>query len=217
MRLIQVALILCLCSSLASAYTFVFKTGKKIEGTIHFEDSITIRIIDSTGVAMSLNRNSLDWKATQAANAVVKSVEPASLPAENATVPEVRPVRLRTTAPSARKVKPDIKNYPEKYWKDLLNKAKKDYSRFQQDCRNAGVRTGNERLQTNEYRINGKTVKVTGYWADPDNIRSANDVCKKALKAQTDLMEASYQLETLLQKNESSPASTSADVSSINK
>ena len=212
MRLVQVGLILCLCSSLASAYTFVFKTGKQIEGTIQYEDSTTIRIVDASSVAMSLNRNSLNFDATAAANPVV--VEPQ----ESETTEQEEAGSFQAEPARASSVQINREIHSEKYWKDRLQKAKKDYSRLQQDCRIAGgSRTGNETLQTRKYLVNGKTVRVTGYWADPENIRSANAVCKKALKAQAEIIEAANELESIRQKNEASTVSTSAGVTGPNK
>jgi hypothetical protein len=211
MRFLQTIVILCVCSSIASAYTFVFTNGKRIEGTIQDEDNATIRIIDSTGVAMTLKRNALNSEATLAANPVI--VEP---PVVETPAPEPVVVPTRPRPPISISFEPE--SHSETYWRDRLTRAKRDYARLQQDCRKAGgSRTGNEILQTRTYVVNGKTVKVTGYWADPENIKSANAVCKEAIEAHFDLMEARNELESTRTENEPSAASISSSVSGSNK
>src|SRR3972149_6097627 len=180
-------------SSVAFCHTFVFQSGKHIEGTILFEDQGTIRIADKTGVAMSLNKGSLDFEAMETVNRplyqIAVVVELNEVPAEVDEVEQVPPPPIRATGLQE-------ENQPAPFWKARMQRTQRDYKRLQQECRNAGARrTGKERLETHVYLVNGKRIAVTGYWADPENIASAKETCRKALEAQAEFIQAKKSLE----------------------
>ncbi|MCI0615330.1 hypothetical protein L0244_20245 [bacterium] len=65
----------------ASAFTIIFKSGKRMEGTLLWDDGDTLRFKDRNGVLYSLKRSVLDLSAMREAN-------PDSVPKPGEKVPE---------------------------------------------------------------------------------------------------------------------------------
>lgn len=209
MRILVVSFLLCLSATQVFGYTFVLKSGKRIKGVLLIEETSTVRIEDHTGVPMTLKKASVDWSATIQAN------PPEPQPADPIMEPEVPAPRARSATvfrnvPGVYSRNPTIPR-TEKEWKERLRAAEKEYFRYKDACRNAG--TGPDvkrRLESHVYHVNGKKVTVTGYWAHPESVRSANQICQRAIHAEMDLAEARQALDELKSAKASSTSGGAA-------
>ena len=179
-RTFAIALSIFFCSQMAFGYTFVFKNGKKIEGTVLFEDSSTLRILEKTGLNMSLNKSMMDFVAMEKANQKSNHDQPpvATIPTEPVRKPAKR---VRTwTSPVSSYVEPTN-----------IHQAEREFMRLAQACRAAGTGPSVKKvLKTNVYYVNGKRVSKTGYWAHPSSIETAKQICRKAMEAEARLRQA---------------------------
>ncbi len=169
------------------AATFVFKTGKKIEGKLLYEDRETIRILDRSGTNMSIRKSLLDQEATDAVNA---RVVPVAVQVQSEVRYASRPAAKTYTNASVIRVRsnhPVTTGNPERQ----LRETRREYERLTQACRSAGG--GPSRggvLRTMTYKVHGKPVRVTGYWANPSDIENAKRICKRAIQAEQDWLSA---------------------------
>ncbi len=196
MRATVLFLAIVLCHSSVFATTFIFKTGKSVEGTIRYEDENVIMIEDKTGVEMSLKRSSIDPVATAVANPVVIAGPdplPEPVPAETANT-GFRPVQKtytnRDVVVSETVFRPPDPE-TESAWIRSISKLQRDLSRLQWACRATGTGPNLSKiLRTHSYNVRGKIVKVTGYWADPANIEEAKRICNRAINTRNALGQA---------------------------
>jgi hypothetical protein len=194
--------------SIASAMTFIFKTGKRVQGTLLYEDASTIRIRASDGLLMSLNKNSLDQAAMHAVNVeeqrkqnTLEQVERAVAGAGNESLAtntqndadrKKEKIHVITNSEVHREVR-RVASLEQR--KLRAQKAKAEYVRLKNQCRAAGASPpGKGILRTDEYTVHGKRVKVTGYWADPKEIERAKMVCAKARVAEAEWIDAERDL-----------------------
>jgi hypothetical protein len=193
--------ILCLviivsCNLSLQAGTYVFKSGKSIQGKLRFEDEKTIRILESTGLEMTLRKSELNLQATLAANQKTETEQefqnamPASLPApaEIKRTSKVYTNRdLRANAPTFSL--PEASTNQE--WQNSIARLERDFMRLQGACRAAGTGPNLSKiLRSHTYTVQGKKVKVTGYWADPATIEEAILICARAIQSEEQLEQA---------------------------
>jgi hypothetical protein len=189
-------LVLILCHSFAHSDVFIFKSGKKIEGITRYENSETIRIVESSGLEMTLRKNELNLAATRAANIQTAPIAPmeASSPTVIAESPAPKPVVKVYTNRDLRFQKasftpPEVETDPSS--KKSLAKLEREFLRLQAACRNAGTgRNISKVLRSETYSVNGKKLKVTGYFADPANIEEAKQICARAIQTEETLQQA---------------------------
>ena len=170
----------------AFADTFVLKSGKRIEGTVRYEEQDVLRIVDSSGVAMNLRKSSLDYQAINRINSV-----PEPEPAQEATPEPARqhPKVIYTNTSIARYARQDRSSQPLDR-KASLRKVEQEFHRLKEACRAAGQSSPSMRVwNTTTYVVNGKPVTVAGYWAHPDNIANAKKICAGAIRAEKELNE----------------------------
>jgi hypothetical protein len=208
MRATILFLILLLCSSYVQAHEFIFKNGKRIQGSILYEDSSLFRIVDSTGIEMRLRKSELNLAAMKSVNVPVEPLAEPTLPAQSEPkAVEKRPVRVYTNrdVKSARHhstfVPPDPES--EEAWLKSLSRLEKDFVRLQGACRGAGAGTS-KILRTSTYDVKGKKVKVTAYWADPANIEDAKQICNKAIQTEDALEKARKRFQEFKQRQQGS-------------
>jgi hypothetical protein len=207
MRPIILILVLLLCNSYADAHEFIFKNGKRIQGSILYEDASLFRIVDSTGIEMRLRKSELNLTAMESVNSPVQPLADPALPTE----PEVqqvakRPVRVYTnrdvrSTRHAAFVPPNPES--EAAWLKSLSILEKDFVRLQGACRSAGAGPS-KILRTHTYEVKGKKVKVTAYWADPANIEDAKQICNKAIQTEDALEQARKQFQEFKQRQQGS-------------
>jgi hypothetical protein len=198
MRVSILIFLLLLCQSYAHAYQFVFKTGKSVEGTILYEDSSIYRIRDTSGIEMRIRKNELNYAATESANiAIEKLSPPASNKADETPVSTSRQSHVYTNADlhaAGRIAFAPSDPGSETAWRAHILKLEREFARQQGACRAAGGGPNFSKvLRTHTYRVNGKSVRVTGYWADPANIENAKEICRRALQTEEVLNEAHRQ------------------------
>jgi hypothetical protein len=188
-------LVLILCHSFAHSDVFIFKSGKKIEGTTRYENGETIRIVESSGLEMTLRKSELNLAATLAANIQTAPTAPADaapLGVQESSPPKSvikiytnRDLRLQKVSFTP----PEFETDPS--WKKSLAKLEREFLRLQAACRNAGTgRNISKVLRSETYSVNGKKLKVTGYFADPANIEEAKQICARAIQTQETLQQA---------------------------
>jgi hypothetical protein len=208
MRAIILILVLLLCNSYAHAHEFIFKNGKRIQGSILYEDSSLFRIVDSSGIEMRLRKSELNLTAMESVNIPVEPLaEPALVTDEDKAgkMPAVqRPVRVYTnrdvrSTRHASFVPPNPES--EAAWLKSLSILEKDFVRLQSACRGAGAGSS-KILRTHTYEVKGKKVKVTAYWADPANIEDAKQICNKAIQTEDALEQARKQFEEFKQRQQ---------------
>jgi len=186
---------------------FIFKTGKRVQGTLLYEDASTIRIRTSDGLLMSLNKNSLNQEAMRAVNVeeqrkqkTLEQVESAVAGAgnesqtnrQNDADQKKEKIHVITNIEVHREVR-RVASLEQR--KLRAQKAKAEYDRLKNQCRAAGASPpGKGILRTDEYTVHGKRVKVTGYWADPKEIERAKMVCAKARVAEAEWIDAERDL-----------------------
>lgn len=185
LRLFLVLVTLLVAGHSLFAATFVFKTGKKIEGKLLYEDRKTIRILDRSGTNMSIRKSLLDQASTAAANVNV-------LPVAIQTQPEVREApRPRLAA----KTYTNVAVIPGRTYRPLtssnpnrqLRETRREYERMALACRSAGGGPAHGGvLRTVTYIVHGNPVRITGYWANPSDIENAKRICKWAIQAEQD-------------------------------
>jgi hypothetical protein len=188
-------LILMLCHSSAHSSVYIFKSGKKIDGITRYENDKTIRIVESSGLEMTLRKSELNLAATLAANiqpAVLASVE-VPQPVVVADSPAPRPIKVYTNRNvRVQKVSftpPEIES--DSSWRKSLAKLEREYLRLQAACRNAGTGSNLSKvLRSETYYVNGKKLQVTGYFADPANIAEAKQICSRAIQTEETLQQA---------------------------
>ena len=201
---------LLVCGSYAHAYQFIFTNGKSLEGSILYEDGSTYRIL-SSGIEMRIRKSELNVAATQAANVITETPvpEPPIDAAQSADVPPARHsarvysnVDVQGANPVASA--PADRN-SEKAWRAHINKLEREFSRLQGECRAAGTGPNFSKVRRTEtYRINGRSVRVTGYWADPVNIEAAKNICRRALQTEKALNDARLQFSEFQAEQQSS-------------
>lgn len=205
MRVSILVLVLFLISGSAFAYTFVLKSGKRLEGVFLYEEDTTIRIEDHTGVQMTLKKSQLDFAAMSALNYIQETDTQAVEEPPEAPSP-ARTVRQFTT-PVAPPIQFDpTKMESEAYWQKQVSTARRSLERLKAACRNAGSSSKYGKvLRTETYWIDGKPVNVTGYWAHPANVENAKRVCNDAIRTKAALEIAQRRL-IELQNKRSHPA-----------
>jgi len=195
----------------AHGAVFIFKSGKTIQGEIRYEDHATIRILEKTGLEMTLRKSELNLSATTLAN---QRALPTALPAE--VKPENANQKMDTVKPPARlytnrDVRMESVSFvapqPEtnQAWQKSLVKLERELTRLQGACRGAGTGPNLSKILRSEtYTVNGKQVRVTGYWADPANIEQAKQICARAIASEEALNQArrSYRDYVERQKNQ---------------
>jgi hypothetical protein len=213
-----------------SAFTVIFKSGKKMEGTLLWDDGDTLRFKDRNGILYSLKRSVLDIAAMREANpqSVDESADTkvseaereksSSMPSSLAQIAERERSRrtgkaplltdqdLDKTAPLAvietRNAAPLITSIytvsiPDspKELKKWIAEQEVQFNKLKAACRNAGGDPNSEKeFRTDTYSVNGKDVTVSGYWADPDEVKRAQDTCRRAMAVKSALEEARTRL-----------------------
>jgi hypothetical protein len=185
-----------LCHSSAHSSVFIFKSGKKIDGVQRYEDNWTIRIVESSGLEMTLRKSELDLAATQVANiqpqvtAPLEVTEPAAVVETPAAKPKARVYTNRDLgAQQVSFTPPDLETTPA--WQKSLAKLEREFLRLQAACRAAGTGPNLSKVRRSEtYYVNGKKVQVTGYFADPANIEEAKQICRRAIQTEETLQQA---------------------------
>jgi hypothetical protein len=216
-----------------SAFTIIFNSGKRMEGTLLWDDGETLRFKDRNGILYSLKRSALDLSAMREANpdSVAKPGDKVSDKKEERMVMQsslaeiAQRERLRRTgtarvftdqdvdktgslavietrngAPLITSISsislPDSSKALQK-WIDDKNA---EYNRLRASCRTAGGDpNSNKEFRTDTYKVEGKEVVVSGYWADPKEVERAQQICRKAMETKAALEEAHKKL-ALLQK-----------------
>jgi hypothetical protein len=81
---------------------------------------------------------------------------------------------------------------------DWIKEKEGQLNRLKASCRNAGGDpNSNKEFRTDTYSVNGKDVTVSGYWADPDEVKRAQETCRKAMEVKAALDEGKKKLSTL--------------------
>ena len=71
----------------------------------------------------------------------------------------------------------------------------REFNRLKAACRNAGGDPKSEKeFRTDTYSVNGKDVKVSGYWANADEVKRAQETCRRAMEVQAALEKARTRL-----------------------
>jgi hypothetical protein len=191
-------LITFLCQFSAHTATFIFNSGKSVQGEILFEDGKTIRIRESSGLDMTLRKSELNLAATRVSN-VIRSEAVAESPAgEERRSVEVKPqtrrsVKVYTNRDARSHDAPLRMPQPEtnEAWQSSVAKMEREFTRLQGACRGAGTGPNLSRVwRSHTYNVEGKQVRVTGYWADPANIEEAKQICARAIQAEERLQQA---------------------------
>jgi hypothetical protein len=200
MRVLILIFSIIFCASCAQAYQFIFKNGKSIEGTVIQEDASTYQLVDLSGVAMRIRKAELNLAATESVN-VIRDAPAAEPPMETPPPapagPTQHPVRIYSNLDIAG-VNP-VKSAPsdphsETAWKSHISKLERQFARLKGQCRGAGTGANFSKVWRSEtYRVNGKSVRVKGYWADPANIETAKSICRTALQTEKALNDARLQ------------------------
>lgn len=166
-----------------SANTFILKNGKRIEGVVQVEDQDSLRIIDSTGVRMTLKKDSVNWEQVRTVNSSLPQPGPVTpLPESNVQPPLVKPVVVLTNRDVVAQ-RPRYRNAKEE-----IRVAERELNRLSDACRAAGASSPSMRVwTTTTYIVHGKAVTVSGYWAHPANIENAKRICNSANEAQQNL------------------------------
>lgn len=208
-------LVLILCHSSAQSDVFIFKSGKKIEGITRYENSETIRIVESSGLEMTLRKSELNLTATLAANIqpVPTAIVKAPAPVPVAQAPDPKPVKVYTNRDLGLKqvsfTTPEIETDPA--WRKSLAKLEREFLRLQAACRNAGTGPNLSKvLRSETYSVNGKKLKVTGYFADPANIAEAKQICARAIQTEETLQQARRDFQEYLNRQKDQNNSLSA-------
>jgi hypothetical protein len=179
LRIFYTALAILFCGQIVFGDTFVFKNGKKVDGKILVEDTSTFRILEKSGLNMTLKKDALDLVAMRQINRKIE--EAAAIVASPPPVPKPsKKVRSFTYAgtPSTKPTK-----------RVSVQQAERDLARLSAACRAAGGSSSKTVLRTDVYYVNGKKVSVTGYWAHPSSIQGAKEICQQAIEAQATLEE----------------------------
>ncbi len=201
-----------LCHFTAHGSVFIFKSGKSVNGAVRYEDHSTIRILESSGLEMTLRKSELNLSATNAANVTRENSEPANISdtgkmnvAPAAT--EKRFVKVYTNRDVRKERVSFAPPDPEssQAWKRSLTKLEREFVRLQGACRGAGTGPNLSKiLRSHTYNVRGKRVHVTGYWADPANIEEAKQICEHAIHTESALHQARRGFQNFLdrQKNQ---------------
>jgi hypothetical protein len=178
----------------AQGAVFIFKSGKSIRGEVRHEDHATIRIIEESGLEMTLRKSELNLPAMasltrqttvvdpQREEAPQQSPEPKQERKRSAKVYTNRDVRIQAD--------PFVVPQPEtdQSWRKSLSKLEREFARLQGACRSAGTGPNLSKiLRSHTYTVNGKPVRITGYWADPANIEEAKQICARAIASEETL------------------------------
>ena len=195
----------------AQGAVFIFKSGKSIQGEIRYEDHATIRILEESGLEMTLRKSELNLSATTSANErAARMVLQAEEKPEVVTAKpeeEKRRARLYTNRDVQVEAAPFVAPQPEtnQAWQKSLAKLEREFARLQGACRGAGTGPNLSKiLRSHTYTVNGKPVRITGYWADPANIEHAKQICARAIATEETLHQArrSYRDYLERQKNQ---------------
>jgi hypothetical protein len=178
-----ILLTIILCYSSAQGDTFIFKTGKKIEGSMRYQDEKTIRIIESSGLEMTLRKSEIDQIVIMQSSADVSPAGKGDARTTPVEEPVNKPVKVFTNRDL--KVQKSARSLPT----GSISKLERDLARLAGACRAAG---GGSRkvLRTHTYRVKGRAVTVTGYWADPGNLEEAKEICRNAIETEEALQQA---------------------------
>lgn len=207
---------LMLCHSSAHSSVYIFKSGKKINGITRYENAETIRIVESSGLEMTLRKSELNLPATLAGNvqpAVTIPVE-APLAVAVAESPAPKPVTKVYTNRDIRVQKVAFtppENETDPSWRKSLAKLEREFLRLQAACRNAGTGPNLSKvLRTETYYVNGKKLKVTGHFADPGNIEEAKQICSRAIQTEETLQQARQDFQVYLNRQKDQNSSVKA-------
>jgi hypothetical protein len=132
----------------------------------------------------SLNRQTPALEQ-QKEEAPQRSPEPKQERKRSAKVYTNRDVRIQ--------VDPFVAPHPEtnQSWQKSVSKLEREFVRLQGACRGAGTGPNLSKiLRTHTYTVNGKPVRITGYWADPANIEEAKQICARAIASEETLTQA---------------------------
>ena len=154
---------------------------------------------------MTLRKNELNLAATKAANVVLAPVVQIAPLIEEQAAPEKpkAPAKVYTNRDVRSKATSFVPPNPESMqsWKASLSKLEREFTRLQGACRGAGTGPNLSKVLTSRtYNVQGKKVRVTGYWADPENIRDAKQICDRALDSEKTLEQARRGFQDYLEK-----------------
>jgi hypothetical protein len=208
MRATILCVVFLLCHLSAQGEVFVFKSGKSIQGDIRYQNDSIILIRESSGLDMTLRKNEIDFAATAAANKPSAKVAAGiEAPVEQESKRK-SPQKIYTNRDLRAGVATFTPPQPEtdRTWEKSLAKLEREFVRLQGACRGAGTGPNLSKvMRSHTYRVNGKQVRVTGYWADPANIEEAKQICNRAIDAEEILQQARRAFQDFLkrQKNQS--------------
>lgn len=219
MRAGRVALILMLCCADSWSFTVIMKNGKTMEGTLLSEQPDSIQFRDIYGIQYTLKKDLLNIPAMLDANpesrAAARPAAPEAPTTTSTIVHDRRPtlaeiarenLKHRTgKAPVLRNTRPREamptwpKTAPE--LADWIARTEKDLHRLAAQCRAAGANPSAKlSYRQDTYIVEGKTVVVSGYWADPEEVESARRICTQAILTEKALGLARKDLDELQQK-----------------
>jgi hypothetical protein len=171
-----------------------------MEGTLLVNEPEAIRFRDTYGVQYTLKKDLLNLPAMSDAN--LETVRPPA-PAKpesrmnastivhgrkrslaeiaretrknrTGSAPVIRNTRPRAVMPSWPKTSPELDNWIADSEHQLLRLAAR--------CRSAGANpSAKHAFHQETYMVDGKAVVVSGYWADPQEIQSAREICTEAM------------------------------------
>jgi hypothetical protein len=218
MRATILFLIIFVCSHFSvEGSVFIFKSGKSIHGEIRYEDHATIRIMEKSGLEMTLRKSELNLSATTLAN---QHAAPPSLSEQEKLEdvitkpePEKRRAKLYTNRDVKFSTPPFLAPQPEtnQAWQKSIAKLEREFVRLQGACRGAGTGANLSKvLRSHTYTVNGKPVRITGYWADPANIEEAKQICARAIAGEETLNQARRSYRDYLERKKNQHNSLSA-------
>ena len=218
MRATILFLIIFVCSHFSvEGSVFIFKSGKSVHGEIRYEDQATIRIMEKSGLEMTLRKSELNLSATTLANQQAALPPPSSEQETLADVTKPEPEKRRAKLYTNRDVKfataPFVAPQPEtnQAWLKSLAKLEREFVRLQGACRGAGTGPNLSKvLRSHTYTVNGKPVRITGYWADPANIEQAKQICARAIAGEETLHQARRSYRDYLERQKNQHNSLSA-------
>lgn len=220
MRIGGAFLIFLFCFSIADAFTVILKNGKNMEGTLLSEEPESIRFRDIYGVTYTLKKDLLNIPAMLDANPEkVKPMEPARPPqgivettivySRGPSLAEIARENLKHrtgTVPVLKNAGPPLLLLPSwpKTSPELVSwiaQNDRDFHRLASQCRAAGANpSAKHSYRQDTYIVEGKEVVVSGYWADPEEIQSARQICSEAMALEKALALAKKDLRDLLEK-----------------
>ena len=219
MRACGVVLILLLCCSEGRAFTVIMKNGKTMEGILLSEEPESIRFRDIYGIQYTLNKDLLNIPAMLDANPESRVQARAAAPEAPRTTSTIVHNRQPTLAEIARynlkhrtgkatvlrNTRPAEtlpvwpKTLPE--LQEWIASTEKEFHRLAARCRAAGADPSAKHFYREDtYIVEGKPVVVGGYWADPEEVETAREICTQAILTEKALGLARKDLDDIRQK-----------------